>query len=442
MSLLKILAYLNLVTFLVIMLFTKSDKNRIFIKYILLAYPVMHLYVVPVLTGFDAITYIFAFLFYQQRKIPFRKGFVYLLCFIVLLIVIALGIINADSVGWPEFISEFFAVFPIFIFAKILIDECLEDPSFFYKVIGYLRIILIVSLLFLCCQFVFGVEFTLSKTQNPNIIISGGFRYPSFLSDPQVYAQFLAALSFICLIKEPDQPRLPIKNYILVVLALVGILATGGRAGLLGWAVGLFIVVLMGNSSYRFTVILTCLVLYVVIYNFGENFAIFNRSGDMSETYEFRYGIWQDAYQIFLQHPFFGIGLGNYSHYVSLHNPDQFWLVDNEFIYFDHPESGYLKFLTELGSFGFIAIYSLILIPIIRGFFLYFKSKDTSIILMIAAIVSWMVGSYSTYSFGDNRIKILIVSIICLLIVSFKRVESEQEEEYQEESHENIDNAE
>ena len=148
----------------------------------------------------------------------------------------------------------------------------------------------------------------------------------------------------------------------------------------------------------------------------------------MEETYDFRYAIWQDAFDIFLKNPFFGIGLGNYSHYVSIHNPDQVWVQDGDFVYFDHPESGYLKFLTEMGGAGFVCLYTLILTPLIRGFFLYVRTRDFATIFMIAAVLSWMVGFWSTYSFGDIRIEILIVTILCLLITSKIRVAAEKAE--------------
>jgi O-antigen ligase len=377
---------------------------------------------------FDTCVYSFLILFYKRRHVSFPSGIIYWVFFALLLISIAMGGILSDDLNKPEFMQYSVSVFSIFIFAKILIDELVDDPSFFYEVLSYLRTTLIVSFVFLCLQMVLGVEaFTLSKTINSNIILSDAVRYPSFLSDPQVYAQFLAALSFLCFIKEPGQAKLPRKNNILIILALVAILATGGRAGLLGWGVGLMLVVLFGNAKYRVAIVVTCVALYLVAYNFQDSFAIFKRSGDMEETYDFRYAIWQDAIDIFMKNPFFGIGLGNYSNYVSVHNPDQVWVVDNEFVYFDHPESGYLKFLTELGLSGFVAIYGFILTPMIRGFFTYVKTRDLSVILLTAAVVSWMVGFWSTYSFGDVRIKILIVTILCLIITSKNRIETEQQ---------------
>ena len=64
----------------------------------------------------------------------------------------------------------------------------------------------------------------------------------------------------------------------------------------------------------------------------------------------------------------------------------------------------------------------------VRSFLYYLFSKDTSLILLIAAVLSWMVGFYSTFSFGDTRIKLMIVTIICLMITSRQRLEAMYDE--------------
>jgi O-antigen ligase len=422
LSILKILGLLNFAVFLVMMLVNKGDKNQLFIKFILLSYPVLAIYLIPILTGFDMICFTFLFVFYKKREQSFREGFVYTVIFVVMLLLVAIGMFLADEGIGIESITDYLSIFPVFIFSKILIDECLEDMDFFYEIIRCLKITLIVSFVFLCLQFVLGVQFSLSAHQNPNIIISDGIRYPSFLSDPQVYSQYLAAMSFICLIKDKEGNNLKVINYVLAILCLLAIFTAGGRAGMLGWAVGMSLMVLFSNANYRITVLVTCGILYLVALNFGDSFAIFKRGGDMSETYDFRHGIWEDAYQIFLGQPFFGIGIGNYAKYVTVHNPDQFWLVENEFIYFDHPESGYLKFLTELGATGFVCIFLFVLLPMFNAFLVYLRTKDSSIILLISAVLSWMTGFYSTYSFGDVRLKVLIITILCLLILSKQRL--------------------
>lgn len=424
MSVLKILAILNILLFLGIILFYRGDKNRLFIKYILLSFPLLSLFVVPMMDGFDIITIIFGLFFYRKRDVQLYNGAIYTILFSALLVVIATGLILSGQYG-TDTLHEIIAVFTMLGFAKILIDECLHDPYFFYKAIGYLKITLVASFVFLAGQFVFGVErFSLIKTMNPNIILADAVRYPSFLSDPQTYSQFLAALSFTCLIKDPREEKFNKLNYVLVVMALVSIMVAGGRAGLMGWALGMSLVVMFGNASYRYALVTAIIAMYFIAINFQDKFAIFKRGGDLNETYEFRHSIWMDALTIFQKHPFFGIGFGNYANYVSVHHPDQVWVIDNEPLYFDQPESGYLKFLTELGGLGFICIFGLILIPMIRSFVYFLISKDTSLILLIAGILAWMVGFYSTYSFGDTRIKLMIVTLVSLLISSRQRLEA------------------
>jgi O-antigen ligase len=422
-SLLKILSFANLAGFLFCILFLKGDKNRRYIQYILLAYPLMALFVIPMADGFDLITILFVLFFYRKRQVNLYNGAVYTILFAVLMISIGIGLFVSDFKG-PELLHELIAIGTIFAFAKILIDECLYDIHFFYDVVKYLKITLITSLLFLCCQFVFGIEFALIKTYNPNIILADAIRYPSFLSDPQTYSQFLAVSSFLFLIRDYRDEKFNKLNYVFVMLSIVAILVAGGRAGLAGWALGMLLVVLFGSSTYRWSIIGAGAGLYVIAMQFQDKFAFFKRGTDVDETYEFRHGIWMDAWNIFLKFPFVGIGLSNYSSYVAVHNPDQVWIIDNEFVYFDHPENGFLKILTELGAIGFICIFGMILISMIRSFVYYLISKDTSLILLIAAVLSWMVGFYTTYSFGDVRIKLLIVNLVCLLITSRQRLEA------------------
>ncbi len=430
MSVSLILSILTVMTFIVWMFVTRNDKNRLYIQYILTTYPFLSAYIVPgtfAMNGFNLITYIFVICFYRRRRDVHlkNKGLTFSVLFIMLSVVILTGLILAEQVG-TDVIRDVIDYFPIFLFAKILTDEVLEDPSFFYKVIGCLRITLMIAFFFLACQFVIGVSFTLSTVQNPNM--SGDVaRYPGFFSDPQVFSQYLAAMSFLCLIKNPEDERLPVLSYFLLVGAVVGIMYTGGRGGLGGWAAGLFFVILFGNAKYRTSALITIALLFGIVYAFGDNFAVFQRGDNLSDSYEDRLIIWRDAFQIFLNNPFFGIGLGNYSTYVSVHNPDQFWMVGTEVVYYDHPESGYLKLLTELGGIGFIIVFCFILIPIVNGLFLYLRKKNISIILMIASVLSWMVAFYTVYSLGDVRMKMLIVTCICLIITSAQRLQYEEE---------------
>ena len=114
--------------------------------------------------------------------------------------------------------------------------------------------------------------------------------------------------------------------------------------------------------------------------------------------------------------------MDNYAKYVEIYFPDQFWLVAGEKVYFDHPESGYLKFLTELGTLGTLGIFAFIFNAIFKGLKTFLvKVKDFNIIFLISAILSWMLGFYSVYSFGDHRIMILVATITSVLLVYAQR---------------------
>jgi O-antigen ligase len=256
-------------------------------------------------------------------------------------------------------------------------------------------------------------------------------RYPSFFQDPQKYAQFLSATSFLFLFFFKEIYRLPLINILFICLSFLALMYTGGRAGLGGWSVGFLIFLIFSNSKLKITSIIVFIFLALIVYYYSDSFSMFHRSS-LGDAYDFRVSIWQDAINIFSHHPFFGIGIGNYSNYVSVHNPDQFWISDNKITYFSHPESGYLKFLTEFGILGFTLIITFILFPIILAFNYFIKSKDINIILIISALSSWLVGFYTVYSLDDSRIRVLIVILIGLLITYYHK-DVQNEMSYSEE---------
>lgn len=403
------------------MLFTKSDKNKGFILFIIFTLPFLSIDIFPYLgniTTFECLTFLFYLFFYKSKNVEVPNGGLYLFLFISLILVSIIGAFNAATLTNETSIA-IIQYSCIFAFAKIVVSECFGNIEFYHSVINALKVTLVFSLFFLLCQFIFGVNFSLEKSLNSNVLVLDVIRYPSFFQDPQKYAQFLSATSFLFLIKYKNTNHLPIVNLLFVCLSLIALLFTGGRAGLGGWCVGFLIFLIFSNNQFKIVSIIVILLLSVVVYYFSESFSMFQRSS-VGDAYDFRISIWQDALNIFDQHPFFGIGIGNYSNYVSVHNPDQFWISDNRITYFSHPESGYLKILTEFGIVGFILVITFMLFPIFLAFNYFRKSKDINVVLIISAFSSWLVGFYTVYSFDDSRIRIVIVILICLLITSLQ----------------------
>lgn len=409
--------------FMYTMLFVIGDNNKTYLKFVFIAFPFIGIDLLPSVIStslFVFITFIFSIFFYQRRPINYSSSFSYFHLFLFFVLSIVVGLSLSSDLS-RDSITDSIQLLAVFFFAKVLIDEVHLDNDFRSTVLNCMKITLIFSLVFLVCQFIFGPSFSFAKSQNINVAGGMSIRYPSFFQDPQKYAQYLSASSLLMLLLPGKiNGRTSQIGWLLCGLSMIALLFTGGRAALGGWLIGLMIIVVLGNAQYRIAVFSVTAIALLFIYNYSDAIPIFKRD-NLADAYAFRYAIWQDAYSIFLDHPFFGIGLGNYANYVSIHNPDQYWISDNEITLYDHPESGYLKLLTEFGLFGFLAAIFFIIKPIYSGLATFFNTKDLTPVILVSALFTWMIGFYTVYSLGDIRIKILIVSIVCMLIVSSKQ---------------------
>ncbi len=418
----KLLAGIVLLVFAFLMLFSKGNKNLLFIKYVMYFFPFIAITLMPSIgypTIFDISSIIFILFFYRPRSNigVTMKHYTYLL--LIFLISLLFGGIGAESFSYDT-IPDFIQLICVLIYVKILFDEIALDLSFFENFIQLLNLAMLTSLIFLFCQLIFGPQFSFDKTPNINVLQGDKIRFPSFFQDPQKYAQFLSAGFFISLIQTNTRNSSKWTFYLLPLAIIVGLLFSGGRAGLLGLLLGVSLIVLLGNARIRIAVIIALVTVGLLSIQFGSYMSIFNRESTYLDAYEFRLEIWKDAFEIFKAHPYFGIGIGNYAAYVSIHFPDQYWVANNSYTPFDHPESGYLKILVEFGSIGFLALFAFIFVPILKGIKYYLKTKDQISLLLIAALLSWMVGFTTVYSLSDSRIAVLIAVITILIIVRYK----------------------
>jgi O-antigen ligase len=162
----------------------------------------------------------------------------------------------------------------------------------------------------------------------------------------------------------------------------------------------------------------TCLVGYFIITYFPEYFSLFNRKDTYNESFEVRYKIWQEAFNIFSQQPVVGVGMGSYLDYVRLHSVDGYYVIDNEIVDYG-TESGYLRVLCETGVLGFILIFSFVIIPLVSALkSIRKRARSLNVCLLISGIVCWLTAFVTLYSLSDKRIFILLATLICLLGMS------------------------
>ncbi len=419
---LPIITLAVLFSYLIISLFYTKDKNKLYVLFVLIAYPLMGLNIltknIPV-NNFEAITLLFMVSFYKHKPTFIHQIQVnpYPLLFGLLLATGLISTLLASSIT-ADTAKAFIELIALGIFVFVLVNECIIDPAFVKKVVQGIQISVIVSLFFLLMQFIIGLDFTISKSLNGNIFQDDSIRYPSYFQDPQKYAQFLSIGSFIILYPHSRSFDRSVYQYALAGAMLMAILLTGGRAALGGWMVGFLFVLLCSKIDFKIIAGILILIGSAVVYQYRNQFIVFNRGDNLTESYLFRMGIWKEAYQIFQSNPLVGIAPGNYAHYVSINYPDQFWMLDNEIVYYDHPESGYLKILTEYGAVGFVALFLIILIAMIRGMIRFFRTEDIKSVYLIAAMICWLIGFYTIYSLGDVRIQIMVGSVAGLLMAN------------------------
>lgn len=334
----------------------------------------------------------------------------------LLLVIIILGLLKSDASHTTLF--KILKIFPVFIFTRFFIIESTLDRMFRHKAIKALKMSFIFSLCFLLLQIAFGLAFTWYPSLNPNISDPANdfIRYPGIFYDPQLHGQFLAIGSFLILVPLGENRKISLNDLGLFFMTAGAIALTGSRSALGGFVLGLLAIFLMAGKRY-FVHMLSLIFIFAILYTtlFMDS-PVFSRGATVGNDLEFRQSIWKEAFATAKDNPLLGIGWGNYQTYIERHNQDQYLILNDEILYFDQPESGYLKIGVEIGIFGFILFIAIILKALIWGLKAFLKrTQDITPLLLVAALISWMFAFTTVYSFFDERILFMIALVIALL---------------------------
>ena len=255
-SIYKLTGIVVVLLFLFIMLFSKLDKNKIYVSYILICFPLVSLKLVNMLDCFEIISLLFILFFYKNKLSVFADSKLYSILVYLLVLSITFGFILCDLGPGKDTIDDFIGIFPIFIFTKVFLEECIHDSHFYFKIIKFIKISLFISFVFLFFQMILGVKFSLNENIRPNVIINGAIRYTSYFTDPQHFAQYLAIAGFVCFIPSENISKIKFNNYILIIFSVLAIMTTGTRSGLFGFILGIILILLYSKPSFIFIVII------------------------------------------------------------------------------------------------------------------------------------------------------------------------------------------
>lgn len=361
-SLMVVLTAAAILVFVVLVLLSRQPR-RTYLLFMVYALPLIDFKITPWQWGslslFDGLSYVMLFWRYKDFLSVYKPNRFYFGGFCTLIFLLLLGSLTSSFI--TNSLLALLSVFPVFIYARLLMVECLHNDQFIKKMVNGLKVACLVSIAFLAAQLVLGLEVRLYPELNQNTLDSNGIRYPSFFHDSQKYAQFLAMLSFLFLINDKNAQRPKMKNILMFLLVVIAIFLTGGRSAFLGLSAGVFFLLLFAGAQYKKYIIAGCLAGGIVIAFFSQSLILFNRKDDFNNSFDFRAAIWQEAYDIFKANPFLGIGIGNYKDYVSRYSQDQYLVLENEIVFLDQPENGYLKILTEFGGPAFLVVFALII---------------------------------------------------------------------------------
>lgn len=197
-----------------------------------------------------------------------------------------------------------------------------------------------------------------------NSLFGTEIRVYSFMENPNNLGMYFVFTFFpfiVLLIKDKKREN-KIVYLVLTIISLANIVFSGSRNALIGFTIGIFMVIVLLGIKYIYLFILPVLIYFIP--------TVSTRVKDISDTTQnlSRIVIWQLAGLIIKDHPILGVGNGNYpknlTDYKNVINK-----IDYDFANLVHPHNAFLKAYCELGLLGLISFTGLI----ISSFFAVYK---------------------------------------------------------------------
>lgn len=154
--------------------------------------------------------------------------------------------------------------------------------------------------------------------------------------------------------------------------------------------------------------------------------SITNNNYENQPNYE-RLLMWQSASNMFIDHPIFGVGYGNYyTNYISEYRSP----LARE--YQRHPHNTFLEKLSEAGILGGISYLLLILYFIFNSVKTFIKNKNPINLSYLACILAYSIGCltdclYSSYNLKELTYIFYLFTGIYLILNSYIKQEHKYE---------------
>ena len=319
------------------------------------------------------------------------KVFIYF-CFFFISLLINIFFSNNFYLSYPRVLKIFFVIFFILAFKSTIINFS-DNINKIYKIWAIIFLIVIFDLLF---------EYLNGKNIFGQHSMTG--RLGSFTGYEGVIGGYFFGFCLITLSFVYYKSKNLILNLSIVLIFLLVSFLIGERANFIKTLIIIILfTVIVYKISYKikFLSILSLVILFFFIFsNLGSEYKMryYNQldklfSGGLTLYLKnSQYGSHRNvAKEIFLDNPFFGVGIKNFR---IVSGDDKYNNLDHQLNHLrisTHPHEIYYEFLSETGIFGLICFLYFIIFSIISSIFNYYRNRNyyqlSSILYVCASIL-------------------------------------------------------
>ena len=351
--------------------------------------------------------------------------------FIALKIVISIKHGDFSPILLEKFKQNKVLLFFLFLFWSVICLSALfsGDPQrglriFFGQFIYRTFPLLIVLLLFPKPKYAFFLLF-LSILSCILDVIGGLFlhgfstRLKGFYGHPMTLAGFLTIsipIIYCCLINWREKGGRILTCACFFIISFIGLLLNSTRGAWLALASTIPIVTFLYDRSFKKIIFLLFFAVATSLV-FVSSPKLQSRAESItSTTFQSnteRVLMWESAYQMFKDHPIFGVGLGQYAkRYLNEYKSPQAKEQQN------HSHNNFMQMLAEngiLGFAGFISLFGYILCSSLKG---AIKEHSKYSVLIFGSTFALLLQGMTEYNFGNSAvIKFYWTVLGCLLIL-------------------------
>lgn len=211
--------------------------------------------------------------------------------------------------------------------------------------------------------------------------------------------------------------------WLVILLTGLSILLSLTRGAWMGVAVSLLVVVFVANLRMGFFFLVGLTSIFALLFQFWHSFhERILQSLNPGQSYDSeRLVLWKSNWQMFLDHPFLGVGHGQYKQYL----PYYFEKLNIPADHFQsHAHNQYLQALSNTGFIGFLFYICFIFLMIYFSYRAFRKTKNAFFLASLAAQISFHVGAITECNFERSKVRLVYLFFCALTLALIQKYQT------------------